>query len=428
MKIFHLWIVFNSCVFMSFYFMTFLILKYSKLISALICAAAVTISVLLEIYRISIAFDAPLLKIFISIIQIPILQSCALILSKKKDSYALFIGFSSSNFVIAGNIASCGVLLITGDSMPAMAACTLCNLLVFLCMYYMIRDICLKLLSREISIWMCLVPAMCYITFYFMLYCPVSFEQRPEIMYSAGSLIVTIVVMYILLLHYVSAKSGEKELFWRNKELHAYIHGIELQTDAAKTAIQDIRLMRHDMRHKDYLLMELLHEHKYAQAEQMLHKDLEYLDRPYLVTYCENIVINSILCGMAKEAESKAVNLKIACALPPQQEINDYDLAILTANLTENAIQAAAKLNPKERQIFLTIKYKKGERFFLEIKNPWHEQVRFSNKTGLPISTQGGEHGLGMKSVQEFVLKYHAQFDCLAEQQMFIVRILIPFM
>lgn len=413
---------------MSAYFMTFLILKYSKTTSALLCTAAVTVCVLLEIYRINLSFEAPLLKIFMSIIQIPILQSCALLLSQKKDSYALFIGFSSSNFVLAGNITACAVFLITQNNYPAMAVCTLCNIFVFLCMYYMIKEICLKLLSRESSIWMCLIPAMCYITFYLMLYCPVSFEQRPEIMYSAGSLIITVVVMYILLIQYVSAKSSKKDLYWRNKELHAYIHGIELQTDAAKAAIEDIRLMRHDMRHKDHLLMELLHSQKYTEAEQMLHKDLEYLDRPYLVTYCENIVINSILSGMAKKAENRKIDLRISCVLPPQQEINDYDLAILIANLTENAIQAASKLMPEERLIFLTIKYKQGERIFLEIQNPFHEQIKFSKKTGLPISTQGGEHGLGMKSVQEFVSKYHAHFDCLTEQQMFVVRILIPLM
>ena len=426
MKIFQFCFVFNSCLFMSVYFLTFLLLRYSLLRSALICAAATMLSMLPEIARIHYAFNEAWPKVIVTLANILTLQITAILLAKRKDSYTIFIGFSSSIFVLAGNVSSCAVFLISQNPFAAMVTSALINFIVFLCMNYMIKDICKNLVSRESSFWICVIPAMCYITFYLMLYFPVSFEQNPTNMYAAGSLLVTVVVLYILLMQYISAKSSQKRLLWRNRELHAYIRGIELQTNATQAAIQDFRIMRHDMRHKDHLLMELLRDKKYREAEQMLDRDIAYLEQPYLITYCENIIMNSLLYGMAKQAETMKIHLHVSCSVPKQQQIDDFDLAILTANLLENAIQATSKLDPKQRRISLTLKNRNGESFFLEMQNTCSGSVLFCKKTGLPLSKKGGDHGIGMLSVKEFVAKYHAQFDCYLQEQTFIVRILIP--
>ncbi len=111
MKIFQLWLVFHSCVFMMLYFMTFLLLKYSIKKSICLCVAATAISMVFEIIRIYFVFDAPIPKLITTCMNIIILQGTALLLSEKKNAYALFIGFSSANFVLAGNILSCGVFV-----------------------------------------------------------------------------------------------------------------------------------------------------------------------------------------------------------------------------------------------------------------------------------------------------------------------------
>ena len=74
------------------------------------------------------------------------------------------------------------------------------------------------------------------------------------------------------------------------------------------------------------------------------------------------------------------------------------------------------------------IKNRGGEYLLLEVRNLCDEKVKFSRKTGLPISEQGLEHGFGMVSVQEFVKKYQAEFDCYVENREFVVRIFISFL
>ena len=160
---------------------------------------------------------------------------------------------------------------------------------------------------------------------------------------------------------------------------------------------------------------------------QLKDEDIETLKNQKLMTYCNNVIINSILCGMQKKAEEMNVTLTILSFVPEHQNFNDYELAMLIANLTENAMQAVMDLEEKERVVTLKIKNRKEEQLLLEITNPCYKKIVFSEKSGLPISNQGEGHGYGMISIQEFVKKYNAEFDCYVENQKFIVRILIHF-
>ena len=288
-------------------------------------------------------------------------------------------------------------------------------------------EIEIHMLYKEVTLWMCLLPAFSYITFFLILYFPVSFEQYPENIFAALSLLITIIALYILLLQYIYSKSEEKELLQRNATLSAYISGITVQTGNVETAVREFQIMRHDMRHKDQLLIDLLHNQKYTEAEHILENDMNYVEEIHLFSYCEHVILNSILCGMAKRAEQMHTKLSISCAVPKQTKIEDYDLAMLTANLIDNALYAASQLEDEQRYVSFQAKNRNQDRFFLEVQNPCRQTVQFSKKTGLPLSTRGGLHGYGMVSVQNFVEKYHAQFDCYVEDQIFTVRILIHF-
>ena len=131
---------------------------------------------------------------------------------------------------------------------------------------------------------------------------------------------------------------------------------------------------------------------------------------------------------MERKAKELGITLQIKSAVPEEQEVDDYELATLIANLIENAIHAVQKLKEEERIIEFMIKNRSGKSLLLEVKNLCDEKVKFSRKTKLPISEQGSEHGFGMVSIQEFVKKYQAEFDCYIENRKFIVRIFILFL
>lgn len=427
MELFQVWILLNSCVFMMLYFLLFLLLKYSYKKSILICSISTLLIVCTEVVRVRYVFHIVWIKLVFSALQIIIIQGTALLLAEKKDSYTFFISLSSSNFILGGNILSCGVLVFLDRYILAMITCTLTNLLVLFCLICTIREICREVMSKEILWWLCLIPCMSYLTFYLLLYFPVSFEQNRESIFVAVFLILTMILLYILIVKYTYARLEEKRLSWKNMAMHAYVKGIEAQSENVEEAKRELQIIRHDMRHKDMLLIELIHSNKYKEAEEVLYNDMQHLDRKPFITYCDNVVINCVLCSMEKKAKALGIELLIKSVVPQDQKIDDYELAMLIANLIENAIHAVQKLEEEERIVEFMIKNRTEEYLLLEVKNLCKEKVKFSPKSGLPISEQEEGHGFGMISVQEFVKKYHAEFDCYMENRKFIVRILIRF-
>lgn len=424
-ELFLIWILLNSCVFMMAYFLLFLLLKYSYKKSILICIISTVWIVGIEIFRIQYAFHIIWARLVFTILQIVIIQSTALLLAERKDSYTFFIGLSSSNFTLGGTILSYGAVMLLKNYIAAMIICTLTNLLVLLWITCTIQKICKEEISKENLWWFCLVPCMCYVTFYLLLYFPVSFERHPENIFVAMVLLLTVVFLYVLIMKYIYAKLEEKRLIWKNVALHAYVKGIAVQSENVEAAKRELQIMRHDMRHKDSLLIELIHSHKYKEAEGILYHDIEHLSQKQVVTYCDNVIINSVLCSMEQKAKGMKIVLHIKSAIPEQQKIDDYELAMLIANLIENALYAVQKLKEEERIVEFMMKNRTGDCFLLEVKNLCDKQVKFSKESGLPISEQGAGHGFGMISVQEFVKKYQAEFDCYVEEREFVVRILI---
>ncbi len=428
MRIFQIWILMNSCVFIMIYFLQFLLLKYSYKKSVFICIISTILAVGVEILRIQYAFDIGWVKLIGSGSQIIIIQATALLLSKKKDSYTVFIGFSSSNFVLEGNVLACGVWVFFKNLTAAMITCTLVNIVVFIFLNYTIREICRNVISKEILWWLCLIPAMCYITFYLLLYFPVQFEQNRESIFVAVSLMLMVILFYVLILKYIYARLEEKQMVWKNRAMYAYVEGIALQLEQIEAVKKELQIIRHDMRHKDQLLMELIQNQKWKEVKEVLANDIEHLDTQYFATYCENSIINCILYSMEKKAKNLGIRLSIKSVVPEEQKVDNYELAVLIANLIENAIHAVQKLKEEEQIIKFMIKNRGGEYLLLEVRNLCDEKVKFSRKTGLPISEQGLEHGFGMVSVQEFVKKYQAEFDCYIENREFVVRIFISFL
>lgn len=141
MKYFHVWLVFNSCIFILLYCMAFLRLKYSAAKSIFLCILAVAVPVLLETLRTLYAFDDMYPKLIVTSLNIIILQGSVLLLSEQKNAYTLFIGFSSANFVLAGNILSCIMLVLFENPAFAMAACSFANLIVLCLLVWKLRFI-----------------------------------------------------------------------------------------------------------------------------------------------------------------------------------------------------------------------------------------------------------------------------------------------
>ena len=96
-------------------------------------------------------------------------------------------------------------------------------------------------------------------------------------------------------------------------------------------------------------------------------------------------------------------------------------LAIAISNLLENAIHACEKVPEAERFIIITAKFK--EQLLLEISNSCAGPVLLDDN-GHPVSKEEG-HGIGTRSVLDFVNKTNSEIIYIAEEDKFKVRMII---
>lgn len=421
----YLGMLFCSGCFIAAYFLLFLVLKYTYKKTLCICFAAILFINIMELLRIEFWADSAWMRLVTTVIQIIIIQGTAFIISAKMDGYSLFMALSTSVFVISGSVANQAIVHWTGSLLAGFVGDIVINLLVLIWLTYTVKDICKYTLSQGMPWQMCFVPASLYVTFYLLLYFPVNVYERPENLYAAFAMLCTAIILYTLVLAYVNDRLLKEYMVYQNYTLGTYTRGLNLRMDEINETNKKIRIMKHDFRHTENLLLELIQTGHYQEAEDMLRNDISRLDGEKTEIFCENVAINSVLGAMSAAAKSMNIRMKLLADVPREQNIEDKDLAVVIANLLENALWAVKDLEETDRFIELKIRNIKGEQIILEVKNPCYVQVEFSQKTGLPVSQRGEEHGLGMISIQDFADRHQAVFDCYLENKIFVVRILV---
>ena len=196
---------------------------------------------------------------------------------------------------------------------------------------------------------------------------------------------------------------------------------MELRLADMETASERDRVMRHDRRHFEGLLLGMLQEGKSEEAERLLSERLAIEPRPSK-KWCDNTTINATLDYYIKKAEVKDIKCDIAINIPRKLPFGDTDFAIAVGNLMENAIHA--NMHVPEEKRYISVKALAKTQLLFEISNPCAGKVRL-NEEGYPYSDEEG-HGIGTKSVLAFVAKSESEIFYTTEDDMFRVRMILP--
>ena len=192
----------------------------------------------------------------------------------------------------------------------------------------------------------------------------------------------------------------ENSLLMRNQ-----LQSLQGYTLLLKNSQTEFSVLRHDMRHHNRLLRALLAENKLAEADQLLQTFDNQLEHTALHSFCQNPIINASLSVYISRAKDLGIPIEYGIALPEQLAMEETDLAILLANLLENAITATRKLPPAEQSIRLSL-MNKGNQLFLRLENSSAQPLQLGGD-GLPRTRAAG-HGTGMVSLSLFAKKYTA--------------------
>ncbi|WP_243009026.1 GHKL domain-containing protein [Clostridium sp. AM58-1XD] len=185
---------------------------------------------------------------------------------------------------------------------------------------------------------------------------------------------------------------------------------------------EEIRQMRHDLRHHLYTIMELSNQHQYDELERYIKGCEESTEQAVRPTLCENHAANAVLNYYLQLAFQKDVPVDLKVSLPSDLKLEGWNLGVLFGNLLENAIDASEKLPKEWRTVKVYSKISKGN-LLLTVKNSWNGE--FSISGDQIYSTKHEGKGTGLSSVRSLVEKTGGQFYLNPDKEEFEVSIVL---
>lgn len=418
-----------SHIFLLLFIYLFTKQRYSGRKTAVICFGAFAALCLFDQLKLLLYPDSVVCYFVVTLVQIFITQFTAVFICARRNSKALFMGLSSSNYVIAGSIASSILHIYTGNAALALAGGFAVHLVILLVLSFRIRAIWLRNFDREnMTNWweLCLIPVFFYCSFTFLAFFPYTLYDNPDNIPGTIIFIVTMFVSYIVVLRYMESEYQKTNIYWKNVLYKSCISGLEDQYRLVEQSEQNLKILRHDMRHYSGLISSLLDQGEYAEIRRVVDHINEVTDENRITKYCDDLIINTVFSNLLEQAHDRGVQVSHDIRTGKNQQVSSCELAVVLANLFENALNCVTEFADKKS--FIHIKLHSAEDYLLlQVENEYGEEMEFDSVSGLPKSGKGSAHGFGMQSAQAFSEKIGGSLGCYCEGGIFHIMIYAKF-
>ena len=233
----------------------------------------------------------------------------------------------------------------------------------------------------------------------------------------AGGIAALIFVLLEYLLQRIMKREEDKTIIYQNKLM-------KQQMDEIENIYMTMRGWRHDYHNHLQSLKGYLSLNKVEQMKDYLNEletDLDSIDTLY---HSGNLQLDSILNAKLSIAEKGQIRIHCDASIPPQLHVSDLDLCVILGNLLDNAIESCRKIkNPDERFIRVYIGILKKQ-LYISITNATSETVK--QRTDHYFTTKRGDHGHGLKRVDQVVKKYDGYLNRQNEPGVFATEIVLP--
>lgn len=212
--------------------------------------------------------------------------------------------------------------------------------------------------------------------------------------------VISIVILMILI------KSNNDSVYKEasNKILKNEIKYIREEAKLQESKNEELKILRHDMRHILYSLSTLIHNKNNDEALELINKYIEEIDLTKETKFTNDIFINSTLVYFFNKCEKDNIKLNISINdIEDCLKIPSAEVAVVISNAIENAIKATKELYDNRIIDFKFIN--NNGRLILNVENGYQNEI-LRSKDGTPISNNEG-HGIGSESIKTFVKKYN---------------------
>lgn len=205
--------------------------------------------------------------------------------------------------------------------------------------------------------------------------------------------------------HAVIILSKEQQ---KNHELTIQNHQLELNTLEYKnlmSKVSEIRRMKHDIRHNVVLMNDYLKNGRYDELSAFFAKYLSDLAEMETLVYCDNDTVNTLLSYYAQMARRDGIEFRCSAAIPAELGMSEPDIAVLTGNLLENAVEGCRSSGAEHAEISVAARVENGNSLVIVIENTCRAEPKADGK-GVLYSTKHSGLGIGVQSVGSIVEKY----------------------
>lgn len=418
-----------SHIFLVSFIYLFMIHRYSRSITLLICLLLFSVLGILDCFKLILFPDSALCYIAATIIQIIATQASAFFTARKKSFQALFIGLSASSYVIAGTVSSAVIKIYTGSSALAIIGSIAVHLGILVFLSFTIRNTCLRFQEKnyEKGWWkLCLIPVFFYCSFSFTAFFPHTLYDNPDNIPGIVFIVITMFASYTIALSYMDSESKRIAAYWENRLQESYIEGLENRHLLVEQAEQNLKILHHDIRHYTRIIDSLLEQKRYEEISGVNEQISHMADENKIEAYCSNLIVNTILSSMMDKARSFDISVDLNAEIPKEIPVNDYELTLVIANLFENAIQCVKSFEKEKRYIEIKISCMNSQ-LFIQTKNEYEGKIILDSTTKLPKSTKNGSHGWGMQSILSFSKKIGGTVGCYLDDGIFHIMIYARF-
>lgn len=172
--------------------------------------------------------------------------------------------------------------------------------------------------------------------------------------------------------------------------------------NALSEQINEIREVKHDIRHFIGVIKRLTEEEHYDELKHFLNEFDEITETEPLPVFCDNAVANSILGYYFLMAKKSGIQFYCTCSIQKQLSISDSDLCIVMGNAIENAIEACEKLDNQQKR-FVSVEARTiNNQLLIKIENSYDGCLTLQNG-GFVSTKREKSHGLGMKNIKRIV-------------------------
>ena len=281
--------------------------------------------------------------------------------------------------------------------------------------------------SSNLYVWryLWLVPATFYLIWYYSFY-HASVKSSLEVAMDPTNAFFQSFIFIGQLLNYCCTA----------KMVSSYANGLALEEENHHLAMQslhykyvqerinEIRVIKHDMRHHLTVLCSYADSGDYESLTSYLHEYTTMLPEDGSIVYCSNPTLNMLLVYYAQLCKSTNISFDAKLGIPSSLPLSDSELAVLFGNLLENAYDACKVQMSTKRCMCIRGSMQNGKIMF-SIENTYENTLK-KNAQGVYLSTKHKGTGIGLESSRQTVEHLNGSLSVRTIDNLFCVFIILP--